>query len=134
MSETKFNQAIILFREECEKWCSGLLARCNNDYCQAAEKLCQVMSYVFFTLPERMKNAAIDLNASRIEQIIISARKVSKFRYSTSIPYNKNEVSNEWVLTKNLHGKQSELTIEFCTENYIHICSWTDCWDLFAYS
>ena len=134
MSEVLFNQAFVLFREEYEKWCAELLANCNNDYCQVTEKLCQVMHDAFHTPPEKMKNVATYLNASKIEQVISSLSKTSKFRYSSSVPYDKNEVSDEWVLTKIIREKKSELTIQLCTENYIHICSWTCQWNLLAYS
>ncbi|MBO4216706.1 MAG: hypothetical protein J5940_02045 [Clostridia bacterium] len=133
MSEFIFSKALELFREECEKWCAGLLDNCNNDYCQATEELCRVMHDRFFTPPERIKDIATYLNATKIEQVVSSLSKDSKFRYSSSIPYYKNEVSDEWVLTKSLKGKRSELTIQLCFENYIHICSWTDDWNLIAY-
>ena len=134
MSEVLFNQALILFRGECEKWCSELLANCNDDYCLATEKLCEAMYHTFSTPPERIKKVATYLNASRIEEIISSNRKVGKYRYASSTPYNKNEVSDEWVLAKKIQGERSELTIQLCSENYIHIDSPTDSWNLIAYS
>ena len=134
MKKALYEQALDLFNEECEKWCSELLTRCNNDYEMAITELCQTMHNAFHTTSDRINEINIRLVASKIEQIVMSAGRFFDYQYSSSKRFDKNNVLNEWILRKRFGSKFSELTIQLCTENYIHVCSWTENWNLFAFN
>ncbi|MBP5780315.1 MAG: hypothetical protein J6X34_03660 [Clostridia bacterium] len=122
-----------IFHKELDRWITDLLNDCHGDYNAAVSELCQVMSEKFHTPSGKLKDVAIYLDANLIEHIIVSLSKELDFKYSR-ISQSANDIKKEWILIKKKHGNRSILSIQLCTENYIHICSETEGWNLFAYS
>lgn len=122
-----------IFHKELDRWITDLLNDCHGDYYAAVSELCQVMCEKFHTPPKKLKDVAKYLDENLIEHIIVSLSKEFDFKYSR-VSHPTNDIKNEWLLIKKKHGYRSELSIQLFTENYIHICSGTDGWNLFAYA
>ena len=121
-----------MFQEECKRWCSELLAKCNNDYCDATQKLCDKMHRAFSTPLEKIEKVACAIDKSKIEQIISHLSKECKYRYVHSLS-NINNVTC-WILTKKIQRIKSDLFIKLCNQKYIHIGSDSGCWNLITYN
>ena len=128
-----FFKARSLFHSELDHLVKNLLSDCHGEYFAAASELCQIMKDIFHTPVEKLKIIAINFDSNYIEQSIEALSKEYEFKYSRISQPNQEKTSG-WILEKWIHGKQSELSVQFCADNSIHISCMPEEWKITAYA
>lgn len=131
--KTDLEMAIDLLIARINIWSDDIRDNIKNekDLESAIEKICEAATK-FGADISQISQLLSYIDAKRIEEIIESLKKKLGFAISKTKTLD-NDIKAEWILRKKLRGKTSELTIQLYADNHIHVCSWTDDWNLLAY-
>lgn len=127
--ERILDDAIDLLKTRVNAWCDNVrnTIKDETDLERAIEEICEAANG-FGARVSEMGELLSFIEEKRIEAIIKSAKKEKKFKASKKYDL-QNGVIAKWVLSK--YNSDSELSIELCHENYIHVRG--NDWNLFAF-
>ena len=123
------DEAIDLLKLQVNAWCRNMRHAIKDeaDLEKAIEKICETANE-FGASPSEMRGLLSFIEKNRIEAIIKSVRKEKRFKISRKCDL-QDEIVAKWVLSK--YNSDSELSIELCRGNYIHVRG--NDWNLFAF-